>query len=255
MQQVTDAARATFSLASGQYALARPQYPAEMFQWLADGCGRHELALDCATGNGQAAVGLSPFFRQDAALDMSEEQIAHRIERDNITYSVASAEATGMPDHSADLVVVAQALHWFDYDRFWPEISRVAHPGALFCAWGYDWPLTDSIVLERFIVPFRSLIDAYWAPNNKLLWDGYRPADVRFPFEPLPTPDFSIRVGWRLEDLVTYMTTWSAYKRARENPTLTAELDALIASAADLVPEEDVLSLEMPLRMLAGRVG
>ena len=47
----------TFAVASDSYAIARPQYPADLFRWIAGQCENVEMAWDCATGNGQAAVG------------------------------------------------------------------------------------------------------------------------------------------------------------------------------------------------------
>jgi ubiquinone/menaquinone biosynthesis C-methylase UbiE len=48
---------------------------------------------------------------------------------------VQSAESTTFIDESFDAVCVAQALHWFDYELFWPEVQRVLKPSGVFAAW------------------------------------------------------------------------------------------------------------------------
>src|SRR5205809_3213153 len=101
-----------FSQQAIDYARFRPQYPRELFQHIASLAPNDQLALDCATGNGQAAVALAEFFEKVIALDASEEQIASAQPQPNVEFRVAPAEATGLPAHSCDAVTVAQALHW-----------------------------------------------------------------------------------------------------------------------------------------------
>ncbi|MGO2312586.1 MAG: class I SAM-dependent methyltransferase, partial [Brachybacterium tyrofermentans] len=44
---------------------------------------------------------------------------------------VAPAEATGLPDASAELVTVAQAWHWFDAEAASAEVTRLLAPGGV----------------------------------------------------------------------------------------------------------------------------
>ena len=48
-----------FSGHAGCYEAFRPTYPDALFEYLASLCPLRELAWDCATGNGQAAVPLA----------------------------------------------------------------------------------------------------------------------------------------------------------------------------------------------------
>jgi ubiquinone/menaquinone biosynthesis C-methylase UbiE len=114
-----------FSGHAVEYAKFRPHYPDELFEYLASISPRHELAWDCATGNGQAAVGLARHFDSVIATDASAQQIASAELNDRISYRVAPAEASGIDSASVDLTLVAQALHWFDIDRFFTEAKRV----------------------------------------------------------------------------------------------------------------------------------
>lgn len=58
------------------------------------------LAWDCDTGNGQAAIELYKHFRKAIASDASKSQIRHRFVRENIKYRVFPAEETPLADDS-----------------------------------------------------------------------------------------------------------------------------------------------------------
>src|SRR5437667_7064361 len=119
-----------FSGHAVEYAKFRPRYPDKLFEYLASISPQHELAWDCATGNGQAAVGLARHFDRVIATDASAQQIASAEPNDRISYRVAPAEASGIDSASADLILVAQALHWFDIDRLFKEAKRVLKESA-----------------------------------------------------------------------------------------------------------------------------
>jgi SAM-dependent methyltransferase len=64
------------------------------------------------------------------ATDPDEQMLAVLRERlPDVRTSVAGAEEIPAPDASYDVVVVAQAFHWFDHERALPEIARVLKPG------------------------------------------------------------------------------------------------------------------------------
>jgi ubiquinone/menaquinone biosynthesis C-methylase UbiE len=163
----------TFAEAPHLYAAARPFYPPELFDWIASQCEERDVAWDCATGNGQAAVALSRRFRTVQASDVSPEQLSARFSAPNIVYSTQPAEETSFGSGTFDLVSVAQALHWFDFRRFWPEVRRVAKQGAFFCAWGYAWFAYPEEVETELILPVKRLLEPFWAAENRILWKGY----------------------------------------------------------------------------------
>mgnify|MGYP001287933640 CR=1 FL=1 len=96
-----------FSRQAFSYARVRPRYPAALFAHLAALAPATGCAWDCATGNGQAAVGLAEHFDLVHATDLSAEQIAHAAVHPRVRYHVAPAEASGLPDGCADVVTVA----------------------------------------------------------------------------------------------------------------------------------------------------
>jgi SAM-dependent methyltransferase len=244
----------TFAEQSESYASARPGYPAGLFRWITEQCEDHQSAWDCATGNGQAAVSLAYFFARVEATDISAEQIAQARPHPRVRFTVASAEASGLPGKEYDLVAVAQALHWFRFEQFWREVRRVAKPKAFFCAWGYDWPQTTRAVDRGLVTPFRAIINPYWASNNRILWDGYRTEEIGFPFNRVSTPTFAIEVGWTLGQFIDYLMTWSAFKRSREDARARTSADDLLKRARSLIPSDEVIPIRMPLTVLAGRV-
>src|SRR5687767_5175497 len=92
-----------FSGVAANYAEFRPTYPSDLFEWIASISPARERAWDCATGNGQAAVQLKPFFREVLATDASTAQIASARPAPGLQYAVASAERYGLPDSSINV--------------------------------------------------------------------------------------------------------------------------------------------------------
>jgi SAM-dependent methyltransferase len=200
-----------FSDKSDLYAAARPQYPESLYEFLASCTSPRERAWDCGAGNGQSSISLVEYFSEVYATDASEQQIANAIQKKCIFYSVQPAEKTSFADDYFDIVTVAQALHWFNLDQFWSEVTRVLRSGGIFAAWGYDWfsisPEIDDVIKESIL----DVIAPYWSPRVHLVWDGYR--DVGFPFEPISVPPIPMKVLWNLPELLKYILTWSATKQ------------------------------------------
>lgn len=197
-----------FGRKSADYAEARPRYPKEIYEYLVSVCQKHERAWDTACGNGQAAVDLANYFERVEATDISEGQVAQALQHPKVNYSVQPSEETNFDDDQFDLVCVAQALHWFDYDAFWPEVKRVLKPEGVFAAWGYSWFSIDDRIDEIIQDTFLNTIEPYWAWQNKLLWEKYQ--TILFPFERLETPNIEMKMDWNLHQLFAYLRSWSA---------------------------------------------
>jgi ubiquinone/menaquinone biosynthesis C-methylase UbiE len=110
-----------FSTRSADYAAYRPTYPMALVDALAEACAGTEDALDVGCGTGQLSVLLARRFGRVIATDASAKQIEAADPHDGVEYRVATAEASGLPDASVDLVVAAQAAHWFDLPAFYRE--------------------------------------------------------------------------------------------------------------------------------------
>lgn len=246
--------RETFSVASDAYASSRPQYPAELFAWIASECECRDAAWDCATGNGQAAVGLALHFERVEATDISAEQIGVGFPAANISYSVQAAEETTFPAACFDLVAVAQALHWFDFERFWEEVRRTAKPHALFCAWGYSWFESSEELETSLFTPMREILEPYWASENTIIWRGYRPEDIRCPFERINAPSFAIELNWDIHAVLRHLRTWSAYKRAAASLKGAEAIARVEGEALRRFQSAGAFSLRAPLSIVAARV-
>src|SRR4051794_34674393 len=174
-----------FSGHAADYREFRPAYPPELFTFLASVPPGRDLAWDCGTGSGQAAVPLAEHFARVFATDASAEQIANTEPHPKVEYAVAPAEACPLPDTSADLVLVAQALHWFDHDRFYAEVRRACKPGGIFAATCYYAPSVGAEV-DPVLRQWEEFIRPHWTPERVWVDDGYR--TIPFPFEELPAP-------------------------------------------------------------------
>jgi len=182
-----------------------------LFAFLAAAARRHGLAWDCATGSGQAAVGLARHFTRVIATDASEAQIAHAIPHRAVEYRVGRAEQSGLAARSVDLVTVAQALHWLDRRAFYDEARRVLVPGGMVAAWCYVLvriePAVDR-VMEAF---YRDTIGPYWPPERRITDERYR--TIEFPFAEVATPEFTMEHALTLDELAGYVRTWSGTRR------------------------------------------
>ncbi len=200
-----------FSAQAPAYARFRPRYPDALFSWLKTLVPEHHLAVDVGAGNGQATAALAACFDRVVAIEPSGSQLAHAEPITNVDYRKAAAEETGLDGGIGDLLVVAQALHWFDLDAFFSEARRVLRPGGALVVWCYGLaritPAVDALVHELY----EQHLGAYWDPERRLVETGYRTIVV--PFAELPAPRFEMSANWRFAELIGFLGTWSALKR------------------------------------------
>ena len=191
------------------YAKYRPTYPPELFGFILSKVKNRQVAWDCGTGNGQTAKELANFFDKVWATDISEKQISQAHQASNIVYSVQRAEQTLFPENSVDLITVSQALHWFQFDKFYAEVKRVAKPGAWIAAWMYSLLSISPLINKLINVDhYKNTLDTYWDYERKYVDDNY--TTIPFPFREIETPLFQIHFEWTLQELEGYLNTWSA---------------------------------------------
>jgi SAM-dependent methyltransferase len=234
------------------YARFRPRYPAALFEYLGGLTPSRRRAWDCATGNGQAAVGLADHFDEVIATDVSAEQLAHAERRANIRYFQAPADTVEVEGSSVDLVTVAQALHWLDLPTFYDEVRRVARPGGVLAAWCYHHiTIGDAVdpVLRRLML---ETVAPYWPPGRRFVEERYQ--TIAFPFDEIRAPELTMRAEWSLDELVGYVSTWSAVQRYREATQVDPVAAVRPALAEAWGSPEEKLEVRWPLHFRLGLV-
>src|SRR4029077_9019073 len=195
-----------FSAQAAAYAKFRPGYPQELCDYLGSIAPNRQLAWDCGTGNGQAAVGLASVFDRVIATDASAKQIANAQLHERVEYRVAPAENSGIKSGTIDLIMVAQALHWFDLDRFYAEARRVLKPDGVLAASAYNLlriePAIDEIV-NRY---YYEVVGPFWPPERKLVENF---ADLPFTFHEIEPRKFEMTAQWNLDPLIGCLRSWS----------------------------------------------
>jgi SAM-dependent methyltransferase len=239
-----------FSIQADDYAKFRPYYPQQLFDYLGSIAPSRQLAWDCGTGSGQAAVGLALVFDRVIATDASEKQIANAQPHEHVEYRVAPAENSGIQSGTIDLIMVAQALHWFDLSRFYAEARRVLKPNGVLAASAYNLLQIDPAIDEVVNRYYYEVVGPCWPPERKLV---ERFADLPFPFHEIGPPKFEMRASWNLDHLVGYLRTWSSTQRfiaVKGSDALKQIMDEL--GAAWGAPEQ-TRNVVWPLTLRVGR--
>jgi SAM-dependent methyltransferase len=238
-----------FSEKAGLYAKFRPLYPRELYEFIFGEVINFDAAWDAGTGNGQVARELARHFKEVLATDISEKQLSHATQEKNITYLQAAETLAGMPADHFDLVTVAQAFHWFDMEKFFTEVRRVARNNAILAIWGYGLmtvsPEVDALVL-RF---YNDVTGPYWDKERRYIDESY--TTIPFPFQEIKIPPFFIQASWTALHLEGFLNSWSAvqhYTRANGNNPV----DELMPSIHRVW--EGTKSVRFPLFARIGRV-
>lgn len=197
-----------FSQQAAAYVQFRPYYPEALIEYLVSFVSHRQTALDVATGNGQVAEKLSSHFETVYATDISEKQLANATRKSNIIYKKEAAESTGFSDRQFDLITVAQAVHWFQFDLFYKEVYRILKPDGVFAILGYGLfstnPDSDRILMDYY----HNIVGPYWDAERKYVDEMYE--TIPFPFAEIETEKFSNAFTWTFEQLTGYLETWSA---------------------------------------------
>lgn len=245
-------AQSHFQSGGKDYAQYRPSYPKQMVASLANLAPGNALALDIGTGSGQLSVLLSDYFQQVVATDVSADQLNHALPHPQISYRLEPAENINLPDQSVDLIVAAQAAHWFELEDFYSEVKRVARPQGILALISYGVPYLENRVNATFQQFYWQKIAQYWPPQRQHVENGY--SQLPFPFQPIPAPEHFIYRDWTLSQLMSYIKTWSATKKALKsgnNKLLNKLEQELMQLWGDSAPP---LRITWPVSMRIGRI-
>lgn len=239
-----------FSRQSAAYRRYRPGYPAILVEFVASRAPDRRLAVDCATGSGQAAVDLARHFDAVLALDGSQRQLELAQSHPRVHYVAALAERLPLRDRCASLVAAAQAAHWFDFGPFHAECRRVLVPGGVVALWTYEKFRVDTAVdavVDRF---YADVVGEDWPPERRHVEQAYR--TLPFPWREEPVPVLELETDWDLDQVMGYLATWSAVQRFRERVGLDP-LPALRPQLEAVWPAGGARRLRWPIHLRLGR--
>lgn len=241
-----------FSAHAATYAQFRPVYPQELYDFLLPLVTEKKAAWDCGCGNGQVAVVLADYFEHVEATDLSKKQLHHALLKPNIEYRVASAENTTIESNFVNLITVGQAVHWFDFEKFYLEVNRVSAPNAILALWCYSLMEVnneiDAIIHEFY---FNTLGNQYWNPARNYIDQHYK--TIPFPFEEIEAPEFAINVSWDLPQLIGYLNSWSAVQHYIQKNGLNPVV-ALSSKLENAWGSDTLKNIRFPLFLRVGKV-
>ena len=176
-----------FSQNADLYKQYRPEYPKELLDYIVKQVPVHANVWDCGTGNGQLAKELCKSF---------------------------------VKVYATDLITVGQAVHWFDFDKFYAEVNRTLKSNGVIAILGYGKLQIDQEIDPIIDRLYFDILGKYWDKERRYIDENYQ--TIPFPFDEIKCPVFSNTYNWTLEQLIGYLETWSALshykKQNNKNP-------------------------------------
>lgn len=239
-----------FSSQAKLYANFRPRYPSQLYDFIYANINSFERALDVATGNGQVAAELSKKFSEVHATDISTKQLAEAPLISNIHYKVEAGEDSTFPANYFDLITVAQAIHWFNFEKFYATVKRVLKQDGIIVVIGYGLVSVNEEVDQWLHHYYKNITGPYWDKERKYIDELYK--TIPFPFVEIETPQLQIEYQWNKEQFIGYLNTWSAVQhfiKANNAHPLSQEL----LNRLDLIWRNDSShTVSFPLLLKAG---
>jgi SAM-dependent methyltransferase len=215
--EIRDHAR-SFAGVAQAYDRARPSYPPDAATWLVG--GQRSTVVELGAGTGKLTELLVAAGHDVVATDPLPEMLDRLRERvPGARAAVASAEGIPIASRSVDVVVCAQAFHWFDHDVALPEIARVLRPGGVLAL---VWNARDEGI------PWvRKLGRIIGSADSRT--DLAAPAEATEHFGPVEHAEFRFWQSLRRDELFDLVRSRS-YVALLDEP----ERDALLARVGDL---------------------
>ena len=152
------------------YEKSRPAYPPSLFKNLLEYRRAHgssnDTVLDLGCGSGICTplllnCGFSKIICSDVngrQLKIAESRFSNHPKiasgKIQLIYRQSSAEQLDwIEDRSLDLVIAAEAAHFFDHSRWFSEVARVLKPGGTLAFWNYGTPsATCKVIANRSLL-------------------------------------------------------------------------------------------------------
>ena len=119
-------------------------------------------------------------------IDVSEDQLAQAIQRDNIEYRCNKGEDLSfLQSNSVDLLTIATALHWVDLNPFLDNVKRILKPHTgVFAVWVYGFGRLNNsdadTISDEFI---HVLLSSCWNERQELVESFYQSILPLFPYQ------------------------------------------------------------------------
>lgn len=177
MPPVHDAAQTGYSRQAQTYTQGRPTYPEALSSWLTRtlAINKQTRVLDLGAGTGKFTALLAPLSDRLVAVepvDAMRREFAKGLP--DIEVLAGTAQAMPLPAASVDVVLCAQAFHWFADAEALAEIHRVLTPGGRL---GLVWNVRDESVdwvadITRIITPYEGDAPRFYKGQWREAFDG-----------------------------------------------------------------------------------
>ncbi|WP_166219348.1 class I SAM-dependent methyltransferase [Pseudomonas atagonensis] len=229
------AAAEGYKTAVDTYVKGRPDYPPQVSDWLTTtlGLDNRKTVIDLGAGTGKFTGRLVATGAQVIAV----EPVAQMLEKLSAVFPqvlAVSGTATDLPlpDASVDVVICAQAFHWFASEAALSEIARVLKPGGKL---GLIWNLRDTQV--EWVPKLDAIVNALEGDTPRYYTGEWRKAFPHPAFGTLQVQRFHHGHTGSAEDVIfnrVRSTSFIAALPDAQREKIDQQIRALIASEPQL---------------------
>ena len=219
-----------YTTAADRYVVGRPDYPEEVAGWLRGELGLEEgrTVLDLGAGTGKFTARLVATGASVVAVEPVTEMLAKlSAALPRVEALTGTAAEIPLPDASVDVVVCAQAFHWFADAEALREIHRVLKPeGKL----GLIWNMRDARV--PWVAKLDAIVNRYEGDTPRYYTGAWKRAFPFLGFGPLSERHFSQGHAGSPDDVIVNRVRSTSFIAALPDVVrekVEAELQALIA--------------------------
>jgi SAM-dependent methyltransferase len=233
--QVHHSAAAGYKTGADSYVRGRPDYPPQVADWLTQtlGLDADKAVIDLGAGTGKFTGRLLASGAQVIAV----EPVAQMLAKLSAAYpEVLAVNGTAtdlpLPDASVDVVVCAQAFHWFASTEALEEIARVLKPGGKL---GLVWNLRDTRV--SWVPKLDAIVNALEGDTPRYYTGAWRRVFPHPAFGPLQAQHFSHGHTGSAEDVIfnrVRSTSFIAALPEEQRAKVDEQIRAMIAGEPEL---------------------
>jgi ubiquinone/menaquinone biosynthesis C-methylase UbiE len=220
-----------FTGLSTPYAQGRPDYPMETIRWCVGQLDAPpNLIVDVGCGTGISTRAFAALGHRVVGIDPNVDMLTTATGQGSAEYLAGTSTGTGLPDACADLIVAAQAFHWFEFPATLREFARIGREHAV-CAAFWNIRSTDSPFASGYEELLRRHSTEYEA-NDRALRTIARLKEILGG----KVQEHNVQHGIRMDlDRLRALAMSSSYVKhgVSDMPAFTAELDMLFHANAD----------------------